>query len=83
MIGWATPEGNILFNILNDGVMTNLTGQITGTSMNGAMTLRSYDDQVEFGDAAVAQVVPEPGVVALLGLVLPGLRKRGRRRALL
>lgn len=68
LIGSATPEGNILFNVLSDGILTNLTGQITGDATNGAMVLRSYDSLESFTVGA-AQVVPEPGGLAVLGMV--------------
>lgn len=68
LLGSATPEGNVLFNILSGGVLTSLSGQITGDSATGTMALRSYDSQSGFGDAAQAQVVPEPGALTLLVL---------------
>lgn len=80
LLGSATPEGNILFNVLGDGILTNLTGQITGDATNGAMVLRSYDSLESFTVGA-AQVVPEPGGLALPGIVFAcsalGRRRRG------
>lgn len=78
LLGSATPEGNILFTLLNDGIFTSLAGQITGDSSSGLMALRVYSYQGEFGDAAVASVVPEPSVLALFGLAAFGwlLRRR-------
>jgi hypothetical protein len=67
LIGSATPEGNVLFNILSGETLTSLTGQITGDATNGAMGLRAYEEG-EIGGVALAQVVPEPGVVWLLAL---------------
>ena len=66
LLGSATPEGNILFNFLQDGTLTSLTGQITGNAETGTMALRSYESG-NFGDLTIAQVVPEPGSLALLG----------------
>lgn len=79
LIGSATPEGNILFNLLADGILTSLTGQITGGSTTGAMALRIYDSQGDFGDAASAHVVPEPS--ALLLVVLAAFIGILRRRS--
>ena len=72
LLGSATPEGNILFNVLSGTTLTNLTGVITGTDTNGAMVLRSYDTPDTFTNGA-AQVVPEPRTCFLFlaaGLVL-------------
>lgn len=66
LLGSATPEGNILFNFLQGGTLTSLTGQITGDAETGTMALRSYESG-NLGDLAIAQVVPEPGSLALLG----------------
>jgi len=66
VIGSATPEGNILFDVLSDGVLTSLAGQIAGDATTGEMALRIYDAAGNPGDASVATVVPEPGTVALL-----------------
>jgi hypothetical protein len=65
-IGSVTPEGNVLFNVLVDGTLTNLTGLMTGNAATGAMALRGYVGTDDFGDAAVAAVVPEPGAWGLL-----------------
>lgn len=67
LIGSATPEGNVLFNILSGDTLTSLTGQISGDAANGAMGLRAYEAG-EIGGVAMAQVVPEPGTVLLLVL---------------
>lgn len=82
LIGSATPEGDVLFNVLVNGVFTNLAGQITGDATTGAMALRDYMGTDDFGDAATANVspVPEPSPVALLlaaGLLLLRMRRRG------
>jgi len=67
LLGSATPEGNILFNILSGDTLTSLTGQITGTATDGGMALRAYESG-DVGSLAVAQVVPEPGAIWLLAL---------------
>lgn len=83
-LGSVTPEGNVLLNVLNDGVLTNLTGQITGNAANGAMALRGYVGTEDFGDAAIATVVPEPSVTslalltALAGMIVWITRRRPR-----
>ena len=71
LIGSATPEGNILFNLLSGTTLTNLTGVISGDAETGSMVLRSYDS-IDTYTTASAQVVPEPGAMALL-LVAGGL----------
>lgn len=68
LIGSATPEGNILFNVLSDGLLTGLTGQISGDATDGSMVLRSYESLESFTTGA-AQVVPEPHGLAVLGLL--------------
>lgn len=65
LIGSATPEGNILFNLLSGTTLTNLSGMISGGVETGSMVLRSYDSPETFTTAG-AQVVPEPGVMGLL-----------------
>lgn len=80
-IGSVTPEGNVLFNVLVDGVLTNLTGQIVGDATTGTMALRGYVGTENFGDAAIASVVPEPETVALLaaaGVLAMGAARRRR-----
>lgn len=67
LIGSATPEGNILFNVLSGTTLTGLAGQITGDATRGTMALRMYDNETgNPGDAALAVVVPEPGAIGLL-----------------
>lgn len=80
MIGSATPEGNILFDTLSGTTLTSLTGQITGDASNGTMVLRTYDNDGNPGDGATANVVPEPGTVALLAGALGVLLIVARRR---
>lgn len=84
-IGSVTPEGNVLFNILLDGVLTNLTGQMSGDAATGAMALRGYMGTEDFGDAAMASVVPEPATGGLVLAALAGwmawtVRRNGGRR---
>ncbi len=81
LIGSATPEGNILFNILSGDTLTSLTGQITGTAADGGMALRAYEAG-DAGSLAAAQVVPEPATTLLLalgGIVLYAIRAKARR----
>lgn len=82
-IGSFTPEGNVLFNVLVDGTLTSLAGQITGTGLTGQMVLRSYDG-TNFGSAGYATVVsvPEPCtcVMALAGVACSGYRGYRRRK---
>lgn len=80
-LGSVTPEGNVLFNVLVDGVLTNLTGQIAGDAATGTMALRGYVGTEDFGDAAVAAVVPEPGTVALLAAAVAFMGVGARRCA--
>jgi hypothetical protein len=79
LIGSATPEGNILFNVLSDGVLTGLAGQIAGDATNGSMVLRSYESLDNFTTGA-AQVVPEPHGIAVLGLLFASSALWRRRR---
>ncbi len=65
-IGSATPEGNILFNILSGSTLTSLTGMIEGDASNGSMGLRSYSALGTEGSPGVASVVPEPSTIATL-----------------
>jgi hypothetical protein len=68
LIGSATPEGNILFNLLAGETLTSLTGMISGGGLDGVMVLRSYNSEGTFGNPGYAQVVPEPGTCALAAL---------------
>lgn len=43
-LGSITPEGDVLFAVMIDGTVTRLTGTITGSSSDGWMRLRSYED---------------------------------------
>ncbi|MFM7183149.1 MAG: PEP-CTERM sorting domain-containing protein [Planctomycetota bacterium] len=73
-MGSITPEGNVLFAVLADGMLTSLAGQITGTGLTGQMVLRSYDGS-SFGPAGYATVValPEPATIGLFVIGLGGL----------
>jgi len=65
-IGSATPEGNILFNVLSGSTLTSLTGMIAGGASDGSMALRSYSAIGTLGDPSEAMVVPEPSIVMML-----------------
>lgn len=71
-LGSATPEGNILFNLLSGETLTSLTGMISGDASTGAMLLRSYSANGTLGSPGEAMVVPEPSAFALL-LIAAGL----------
>ena len=67
-LGSITPEGNVLFNVLDgSGNLISLTGLVTGDRWNGRMALRTYDfsgSDPSFGPIGIA-VVPEPSGGAL------------------
>jgi autotransporter-associated beta strand protein len=63
-IGSITPEGNLLFSLLSDGALTNLTGQIAGDGASGAMVLHPYATSGVFGSGAVASLVTTPSAIA-------------------
>ncbi len=81
-LGSVTPEGNVLFDVLSGGILTNLTGQITGDATSAAMALRGYTGTDTFGGAAVATAIPEPAATGLLlatcvaGLVIGRMKRR-------
>jgi hypothetical protein len=82
VLGSATPEGNILFNVLSGTTLTSLTGVISGTGATGHMLLRSYSTEGTFGNPGLAQVVPEPATAMLVlggAGVLIGLQRLRRR----
>lgn len=64
MLGSMTPEGNVVFSRLEDGVLTNLTGQITGEGASGAMVLRPYDTSGVLGPLSSAGVMPVSTIAA-------------------
>jgi hypothetical protein len=72
LLGSATPEGNVLFNMLSNSTLTSLTGLVTGNSTTGSMFLRSYSANGTIGDPGLASVVPEPSAVALLAAAFAG-----------
>lgn len=80
VLGSATPEGNILFNVLSGTTLTSLTGAISGTGTTGQMALRSYNTEGTFGDPGFAQVVPEPGAMVLVAIGAGALLWRRRSR---
>lgn len=80
VLGSATPEGNILFNVLSGTTLTSLTGVISGTGATGQMLLRSYSTEGTFGEPGFAQVIPEPGAIALVVLGASALLWRRRSR---
>ncbi|MGD9883642.1 MAG: autotransporter domain-containing protein [Reyranella sp.] len=64
LLGSMTPEGNVVFSRLDDGVLTSLTGQITGEGASGAMVLRPYDTSGVFGPLSSAGVMPVSTIAA-------------------
>lgn len=79
LLGSATPEGNVLFNLLADGELISLTGFITGNITNGQMTLTPYDPDTGPGAPGTASVVPEPATAALAAAALAVLALRAAR----
>jgi hypothetical protein len=71
-IGSATPEGNILFNLLSGTTLTSLTGLISGNASDGSMVLRSYSASGTLGNPGVAMVVPEPSTLMALLVAAAG-----------
>jgi len=81
-LGSITPEGNVLFNVLDSTAnLTSLTGRITGDPETGEMELRTYEfdgSVADFGVVGTASIVPEPSVFLLL-LVAMAIFAVGRR----
>lgn len=81
-LGSITPEGNVLFNVLDSlANLTSLTGLITGGPETGEMALRTYEfdgSVADFGTIGTASVVPEPSVFLLL-LVAMAIFAAGRK----
>lgn len=69
-LGSITPEGNVLFNVLDSSAnLTSLTGLITGGPETGEMVLRTYEfdgSVADFGVIGTASIVPEPSVFLFL-----------------
>ena len=84
-LGSITPEGNVLFNVLDgSGNLISLTGLVTGDRWNGRMALRTYEfsgSDPSFGPIGIA-VVPEPsgGALAAAAAVALVLGMRTRRK---
>lgn len=64
VMGSMTPEGNVLFGFLDDGVFTGLAGQITGEGASGAMVLRRYASTGPFGPPTTAEIMPISTIAA-------------------
>jgi outer membrane autotransporter protein len=64
IMGSMTPEGNVLFSVLQNGVLTSLTGQIAGDPTTGAMLLHAYAASGPFGSATSAQIAPVSDIAA-------------------
>lgn len=80
LLGSATPEGNILFNILSHGILTSMTGVISGSAGGASMTLRTYSTEGSIGDPGAAYLIPEPATTSfLLAGALAALARRRRR----
>ena len=79
--GSATPEGNILFSVMDsaDLAVTSLTGLITGDAASGSMGLRTYAFDSTGSYAGLAKIVPEPLTTGLLGMAAT-IVLTGRRR---
>jgi hypothetical protein len=82
-LGSITPEGNVLFNILDaSGSLVSLAGLVVGGPETGGMELRQYDfssDEPSFGPLGVAMVVPEPGAIGLAAVAALALGLRFSR----
>lgn len=82
-LGSITPEGNVLFNILDaSGSLVSLAGLVVGGPETGRMELRQYDfssDEPSFGPLGVAMVVPEPGAIGLAAVAALALGLRFSR----
>ena len=64
ILGSMTPEGNVVLSRLDDGVLTNLTGQVAGVGATGTMVLRPYDTTGVFGPLSSAGVMPVSTIAA-------------------
>jgi autotransporter-associated beta strand protein len=64
VLGSMTPEGNVVFGSLDDGVLTPLAGQITGEGASGAMVLRPYGSTGPFGPPSTAEIMPVSTIAA-------------------
>jgi hypothetical protein len=80
-LGSATPEGNILFSVMDsaDFAVTSLAGIIAGDAANGSMGLRTYAFDSTGNYAGRAQTIPEPLTPGLLGMAAT-IVLTGRRR---
>jgi len=84
-LGSITPEGNVLFNLLDaSGDLISLAGLVTGGPVDGRMELRTYEftgSDPTFGPIGIAHVVPEPGGLPLLAAAAAAfaIARRGRR----
>ncbi|MCA0249168.1 MAG: autotransporter domain-containing protein [Proteobacteria bacterium] len=64
VMGSMTPEGNVLFSLLSDGVPNNLSGQITGDASSGIMVLHPYAGSGTYGPASEASIMPVSAITA-------------------
>jgi autotransporter-associated beta strand protein len=64
MLGSITPEGNVLFSLLSNGVLSSLSGQITGDPTTGTMVLRPYLGDGNFGSSSGADIMPVSSIQA-------------------
>ena len=64
VLGSMTPEGNVLFSLLSDGVPNSLSGQITGDASSGIMVLHPYAGSGTYGPASAASIMPVSAIAA-------------------
>lgn len=64
ILGSITPEGNVLFSLLSNGVLSSLSGQITGDPTTGTMVLRPYLGDGNFGSLSGADIMPVSSIQA-------------------
>jgi autotransporter-associated beta strand protein len=64
VLGSMTPEGNVLFSLLSDGVPNSLSGQITGDASSGIMVLHPYAGSGTSGPASTASIMPVSTIAA-------------------